>query len=883
MRWVQSVRLRTRALLRGHAVDRDLADEMRDHLDHLVSEYIARGMTPDAARAAAHREFGPMFPPMEASRDARGVAWIANLAADTRYGARLLRRTPGFASAAILTIALGIGATTAMFSIVYGVLLKPLPYGEPERLVNLWTTAPTRGLPRAFVGMANVYDWKARNHVFEDIAALRSVANFNLIGQGAEPERLFGSRVSANLLSVLEVAPLLGRGFTDDEDEVGHERVAILSYGLWKRRFASDPTIVGRDISLSGVAYTVVGVMGPDFAFPSRDYQIWVPLTFDPSELITRQNYSYLAVARLKPGVTLAQASADLTAIAAQIEREHPKENTGIGATVAPMQRDAIETVRTPLYMLLAAVLAMLLIGCANLANLLLARALVRRRELAIRAALGAGRARLVSQSIAELLPMLAIGGVIGLTLAAWTIAGVVPLLPADLPRAENIALQVPVLLFGLAMLTGIAGFVGAWPALEASRKGLATAAAELSRGNTGGGRRARARDMLVVAQIAATLWLAIGAVILTRSFAALKDVDPGFNPQHVYTVHLAIPRTKYRDDRAVADFCRRLVERVQALPGVVAAGMVNRLPLGGGAQTAGVEFEGIESPLVTPGIGLQADMRPVTPDYFRAMRIPVISGRTFTDADDERGPAVIIIDERLANTVFKGVDPVGRRLRPAIPGEPWRTIVGVVGHIRHERLDEDGRPQVYWSYKQNAQDRQALVVRTTIDPSTIAPAIAGAIRSIDPEQPMYDARTLDAVVDRSLAQRWLQTAVLAVFAGFAILLASIGVYGVTSYAVGQRLREFGIRLALGASRREIVGLVMRKGGILFAAGGAIGTLAAAASGRALATMLYRVRAFDPVSFGVAIAVLLIVALTACYLPARRAGAVDPTLALRSE
>jgi putative ABC transport system permease protein len=883
VRLLQMIRMRARALMRSAAVDAELDEEMRVHLERLVEENIARGMSAEAARMAARREFGPMAQLMEESREARGVMWIVAAAQDMRYGLRLMRRTPGFAAAAMLTVALGIGATTAMFSVVYGVLLRPLPYGDADRLVNLWSAAPSRGLPRAYVGMANVYDWKARNHVFEDIGALRAVANFNLSGEGSEPERLLAGRMAANVLPILHVSPMLGRGFTAGEDQIGREHVVLLSYGLWRRRFGGDRAIVGHSISLSGVPHTVVGVMGPDFAFPSRDYQIWTPLTFDPQELVNRQNYSYLAVARLKPGVTLQQASAEMAVIAAQLEREHPTENGGIGVIVVPMLADTVAAVRTPLFVLLGAVLAMLLIGCANLANLLLARALARQRELAVRAALGAGRARLVMQSIAELVPLLAIGGALGVVAAAWAIDAVAPLLPTDLPRAENIALHLPVLAFAAAMVTVIAVFVGAWPALEAARTGIAAATSDLSRGVTGGVRRARTRDLLVVTQIAATSWLAIGATLLTRSFAELKRVHPGFNPEHVYSAHLAIPRTRYRTDRDVAAFMRRLLDRVEVLPGVVAAGMVNRLPLAGGAQTAGLEFEGIDPLVVAPGVGVQADIRPVTPDYFRAMRIPLVSGRGFTESDGEDAPDVGIIDDRAAATIYRGANPIGRRFRPAVPNQPWRTIVGVVGHVRHERLDEDGRPQVYFSYTQNTQDREALVVRTTTDPAALAQSIAAAIRSVDPEQPIYDARTLEAVVDRSLAQRWLQTTLLAAFAAMALLLASIGVYGVIAYAVGQRTREFGIRLALGARRSEIVGVVMRRGAALFGVGAAIGLVATAASARVLSTLLFNVGRFDLVSFAASTAVLFAVALAACGLPARRAAGVDPTVALRAE
>ena len=797
---------------------------------------------------------------------------------DLHYGLRLMRRAPGFSAAAVLTIALGIGATTAMFSIVYGVVLRPLPYGHADRLVNLWSTAPKRGLARAYVAMANVYDFKARNHVFEDIAALRAVANFNLTGEG-EPERLNGSRVSSNLFPVLQVTPLIGRTFTEDEDEIGHEHVALLGYGLWQRRFGGDPGVVGRSISLNGEPHVVVGVMRRDFAFPTRDYEIYTPLTFDPEELVNRMNYSYLAVARLRPGVSVEQAQAELSTLASQIEREHPKENEGIGAAVAPMLDDTVAAVRAPLFVLLAAVAAMLLIGCANLANLLLARALVRQRELAVRAALGASRGRLVAQSIAELAPIVAIGGAIGVIAGAWAIDVVVPLLPADLPRVENIGLHAPVLVASAATLALIAMFAGVWPALEAARGGLAASVAELSRGGTGSLRRARLRDALVVAQIAATLWLVIGATLLARSFGELKQVNPGFQSDRVYSMHLAIPRAKYPRDRDLAAFCARMLDRIRAVPGVVSAAFVNRLPLAGGTQTGPIEFEGIPPGIATANV----DFRTVTPDYFATLRIPLVAGRIFTERDDEEAPGVAIIDEQLAKRAFAGADPIGRRVRIPVADLPWLTIVGVAGHIRHDRVDQDVRPQVYFNYRQRAQDRMALAVRTEARSAAVGRSLVAAIREVDPEQPVYDARPLDEVVDRSLGQRWLQTAVLAAFALVSVVLASIGVYGVMAYAVGQRSREFGIRVALGARRSEIVVLVMRRGALLFAAGAAIGLAIGAATGRVFASMLFQVAPLDLVSFSAATAVLSIVAAAACLVPARRAGAVDPSIALRAE
>ncbi len=878
MRVIDILHRRLRSLIRPGAADRELDEELQLHIDRLVEEHIEAGMSPAEAREAARREFGGVQI-VEECRDARRVMWISNAWQDARYGARLMTRSPGFAAAVILTVTLGIGATTAMFSIVYSVLLQPLPYRQPDRLVNLWNTAPKRGLPRAYVGIANVVDWKARNHVFEDIAIVRAIANFNLTGVG-EPERLLGSRVSANLFPVLGVTPLLGRTFTADEDQLSggtHDRAAILSYGLWVRRFGADPAIVGRTIYLSGGPYTVVGVMREDFAFPSRDYQIYTPLSFDPRTLVDRMDYSFLSVARLKPGVSIEQAQAEMDVLSMQIEREHPREAEGIGALAVPMLSDAVSGVRAPLYILFAAVGAMLLIGCANLANLLVARALTRGHELSVRAALGASRARLMVQSISELLSMLVAGGALGLLAAAWAIDVLVPWLPPEMPRVENVGLHLPAVGFTVAALAAIAITVGLWPAMEASRGGLSASVAQASHRHTTA--RSRSRDVLVVAQIAATLWLVVGAVLLIRSFNELRRVNPGFSADRVYSLHLAIPRGKYPRDLDVAAFGNRILDGIGALPDVESVALVNRLPLGGQTQTGGIEFEGIDAKAA--GLG-NVDYRSVTPDYFRTIRIPLLGGRAFTGQDRASGPWVAIIDERLAK-LFGGTDPVGRRVRIPIDGASWGTIVGVVGHIRHERMDEDTRPQIYFPFEQRTQDRMALVVRTRIDPAAMGSTLAATIRGVDPEQAIYDARTLEAVVSRSVQQRWLQTALLGTFAFAAVFLASIGIYGVLAHAVGQRRREFGIRLALGARPGEIVTLVLRRGAVMFGIGAAIGLAAAAASARALGSLLFQVAAFDAVSFGVATAVVFIVALAACGIPASRAAGVDPSVALRTE
>jgi putative ABC transport system permease protein len=877
MRLLRAVRMRLRALLRPEAVDHELTDELTAHLEQLADEKMADGLGPDAAREAARREFGSTARIVEQSRDVRGITAIVNAVDDVRYGLRLIRRTPAFTICATLTIALGMAATTTMFSVVYGVVLRPLPYRDPGRLVNIWTAAPRRGFPRAYVGMANFYDWRSRSESFEDMAALRPVANFNLTGEG-EPVRLNGSRVSSNLFSVLGVTPLLGRVFTAEEDQIGHETVALLSHGLWVSRFGSDPTVVGRTILLNGIRHAVVGVMQPEFAFPSRDFEIYVPLTFDPDDLISRLNYSFMAVGRLKSGVSIEHAQAEISLISDQLEREHPRENEGIGAVLVPLHEDTVGNVRRPLLVLLASVVAMLLIGCANLTNLILARSLARRNELALRSALGASRRRLVAQSIGELVPIFAAGGTLGLLITTWGVSALVPLLPADLPRVESISLHLPVLGVTAVTLAAIVLFVAVWPAIEASRGEIGSA--DLSRGITGALRRSMLRDGLVVAQIGTTLWLVISASLLIRSLAALRQVNPGFRAQHVYTLHLAIPRTRYPKDRDVAAFTARILERVQALPDVSSAGMVNRLPLAGGTQTGLIEFEGVGPEFKNlPNV----DYRTITPDYFRTLGIPLVSGRTFTERDDDAAPGVAIIDEQLARTVFQGADALGRRVRIPVMNLPWLTIVGVAGHIRHDRLDEDTRPQIYFSYRQRTQDRMALAVRTRSEPDLVAPALVAAIHSVDPEQPVYDARPLEAVIDRAVAQRWLQAVVLGSFATVALVLASIGVYGVIAYGVGQRSREFGIRMALGARRREIVALVLRRGAMLFGAGALVGLAAAALSLRVFSSLLYNVRVYDPFSFAAATIVMLSVALVACSLPAQRAARLDPSVTLRAE
>ena len=791
-----------------------------------------------------------------------------------RLGARSLLKQPTFTAAVLLTLALGIGGTTAMFSVVYGVLLRPLPFGDPDRIVRLWT-AWKPSLARTAVSSANVRDWRAQNRVFEDLALIRN-GNYSLTGYG-EPERLQAARVWASFFPVLRVTPFLGRAFTEAEEQFGHENVVVLSHALWVRRFGAEPSIVGRTIPLNGVPTTVIGVMKPDFQFPSRDYELWVPLTIPADEYQYRTAGSYSAIARLKPGVTIEQARSDLHVVSANLARQH-SANAALEVGMAPLLDDMVGGTRRPLLILLGAVGVLLLIGCANIANLLLARGVARRRELAVRTALGASRKRLIEQSVTELAPLFALGAVLGLLTAAVFIRAVMPLLPADLPRVEGIGINMPVLAFTTAIVIVVAVLVTMWPAIVAARRGITATIAELSRGSTAAPRHVRAGDVLVVGQIATTLLLLVGAIVLVRSLRVVRRVDAGFNADHVLSVHLAVPRTKYPLESDVATLYTRVLDRVQTLPGVRAVGMVNRLPLGGGNQTAGVQIDG-----VTGDDAPSVQTRTVTPDYFRALEIPIKEGRSFTAADRADAPLVVVIDERLARAVWPRTSPIGNRLRETAGDERWGTIVGVVGHIRHTTLEEESSPQVYWNYTQRGQDRMAMVVKTSGDPAALTRSVGTAVRSADPDQPIYDVRRLDEVIDRSLGHRWLQTVLLGVFAGVALVLASIGAYGVIAYGVGQRLREYGVRMALGARRQDVVAMVVRRGGTLFVLGALAGLALAGLSVRVLSTLVYGVGPRDALSFVLATVVLFVMSMVACYVPARRAARVEPSVALRSE
>ncbi len=678
---------------------------------------------------------------------------------------------------------------------------------------------------------------------------------------------------------MLRVSPALGRAFTADEEQGGNDRVVLLSDGLWKRRFGADPSIVGRTINLSGNPYEVVGVMRPDFQFPEREHQLWIPLTIDPRVLAREiANHDHLAVARLKPGVGIEQAQRDINALAAGLEAEYPASNRGVRIDVLPLMEESIRAVRPALYVMLAAVSCLLLIACLNLASLLGTRAASRAREFTVRLALGASRGRLTLQSLAEVAPLLAIGGLAGVAGARLAIAAFVPVAPAALPRVDSIEVSGAVLAFSMAILVLTGVVAGLLPAMHAWRANI-PAATLGSRSGTATRGHVRTRSALVVAQLALTLPLLVGATALARSFSALMSVDPGFRTENILSLHMAIPRSKYRTDEQIAAFYRRIVDRVAELPGVISAGMVNRLPLAGNNLVLAFEFEGVA------GDPVSLQSRSVTPDYFPTMSIPVREGRVFTERDSAKAPLAGVIDESEARTLWPGQSAIGKRYRVSLPGQQpaWGQIVGVVSNIRHRGLDSEEDRQFYFSYQQFTDGRIALVVRSRADVRGMTPAVLQAIRSLDPEQPVYDVRTMDDVLARSAAERWLNMAIIGVFAVSSLLLAGVGLYGVIAYSVTQRLREFGVRMALGAMPSEVSRLVLRKGTILAASGAALGLGGAIALARAMESLLFGVPPLDPVSFAAAAALLFGVALAASYLPARRAALADPTHALRAE
>jgi putative ABC transport system permease protein len=831
---------------------------------------------------------------------------MQTLLQDLRYGARTLARNKAFTAVAVLTLALGIGANTAIFSVVNAVLLQPVPYKDPGKLVYVWNTMISQGVPISGAAAPDFREWRERNHVFTDMAAYNfgGGQNFNLSLPGEEPLHIQGSQTTWSLFSLLGVNPFLGRGFTPEEEQWGRHRVVLLSYALWQTKLGADRNIIGRALRLTGEDYTIVGVMPKDMPFfddlPRVD--LWVPLSYAPKdEMNSRGNHYLSVVARLKPRVSLQAVATEMSAIAKQQEEQYP-ENKGMGAKIVPLREQLVGDVRSALLILLGAVAFVLLIVCANIANLMLARALAREQEFAVRSAMGAGRGRLLVQLLLESLPIAVLGGIGGVLLAGWGIQLLQSLIPSDLPRFNPIAVNSGVLIFSAAasLLTTLLFSIA--PALFASKTDLQNTLREGTRsGHDNRGSR-RLRGLLVVSEMALAVLLLVGAGLLIKTFGALRHADPGFSADHVLTMQMALsPQTDFPNghEDAQVQFYRDLSDRVNALPGVKYSGITTSLPLGFGMSWG--KYVDIQSH--SPPTSL--DKIPVvlfqlsTPGYFPTIAARLRSGRFFTWQDNQTAPGVALVNEAFARQFFPGEDPIGKpiRMRPPLallaPDDRKpermpvvRTIVGVIADMKDQAVNLPTHATVfapYAQYRQEGWGETILAVRTTGDPLAASQMVRDQIHSLLPNQPVSEVASMEDLLTRSLSRARFSTALLSIFASLALVLAAVGIYGVMAYLVAQRTREIGVRLALGAQSRDILSMVLAGGGKLAAFGLALGLIGSLGLSYLLRSQLYGVSSSDPMTYASVAVLLGIVGLAACYLPARRATRVDPLVALRYE
>jgi len=802
---------------------------------------------------------------------------ISTLFADLRYGARLLRQSPVFGAIAVLALALGIGANTAIFSTVDTLILRALPYRNPDQVAIVWEDSSFAGFPKNTPAPGNFYEWKARNHVFTDMAATRG-AIANLAADGP-PEQVLGRRVTHNFFDVLGTPPLLGRTFTEEEDRT-NPYLVLISYSLWQRRYAGDPAIVNRAILMSGVKYTVLGVMPPNFVFMNRDVDYWVPVHFSPQEAGDHGSHYLNVVARLKPGVTIERARSEMNAIASQLQKEFPP-NSRVGAVVVPIRDELLGSRRVALWVLMGAAGCVLLIACANLASMLLARAVARQREMAVRIALGAGRGRLVAQMITEGMLLSLIGGVLGLGVARAGMALLTKLAPQGFGAAEP-RLNAGLLLFtlGLSILTGV--LFSLVPALQTARASLNDALRQGGRAGVGG-RRASTRDALIVLEVAMALVLLTGAGLMLKTMAKLHAIDIGFRPDHMLTLRTTLPREIYREGARRVAFFDRVVEGVRGLPGVTDAAYGSQLPFQSNGNTQSYRVEGRD---FERGEATDALLRCGTNDYLKALRVQLVEGRLPDDHDTSTSMPVIVVNDTLARRWWPHESALGHRIAMAGRVQVWRTIIGVVKDVRERGYEPELKSGVYIPYVQFPDTwavPESLVVRTTGDPVALTSAVRRIIAGVDPQQPVVAVRTMEETLNRTVEDRTQQMTLLGAFAGLALLLASIGIYGVLSYLVTQRRREIGVRMALGATSSTVVGMVLRRGLALTGTGLAVGFVAAVLGTRAMKTMLYGVDAIDPATFAGVAAVLCAIAALACWVPAMRAARVDPIVVLRDE
>ena len=878
----------TRELEIIEELSQHLEDEFEDKVNLGASEAEATRALLDDLGDRLSRELQRVERPvpqnpvqMGASRKAN---FIGDVMQDVRFALRLFAKNPAFTAIAVLALALGIGANSAIFSVVDALLLRPLPYKNPEQLVMVWENATHMGFPKDTPSPANFLDWRQQANVFTGMAACSERA-FNLTGVG-EPERLDGRRVSANLFDVLGVTPIIGRTFVPEEDQPG-TKVAILNEALWKRRFGGDPGVVGRAITLNGESYTVVGVVRSTVRLPAfgnwRD-QVWVPLAFPAKEAATRGSHYLEVVARLKPGLALAQAQTEMQTIMTRLERQYPDVNARRGAVVAPLHEEVVGNIKPALLVLLGAVVFVLLIACANVANLLLARAAVRQKEIALRLALGADRTRLTKQLLVESVMLSLLGGAVGLGFAYAGLQLLAHLVPPDLAQADTIAINGKVLLFtiSVAVITGL--IFGLAPASQASHFNVNETLKEGGRDSSAGGRGKRLRSTLVVAEVAVSFVLLIGAGLLINSFMHLRNLNPGFRIDHLLTLNVDLSRVKYPDTAQRITFFDEVVRRVSALPGAQSVAVAGNLPFTYDGDSMSIAVEGIPDPPVSEWPDVV--YRTVGPGYFNTMGIPLVHGRDFTDQDTLDGTLAVVVSEKTAKHYWPNQDPIGKRLKPGETKSeaPWFTVIGVVKDVRQNDFLAEPKMQMYLSFRQLKDlEANALVVRTTVDPLSLGNSVRAAVWSVDKDQPVANIDSMEHVVARTVARQRFSMLLLAIFAGLALVLAAVGIYGVMSYSVAQQTREIGIRIALGAKRADVLRMTVLQALKLVGAGLVCGLAVAFVLTRVMASLLFGISATDPLTFISIAVVLLGVALVASYLPALRATRIDPMIALRAQ
>ena len=879
--WLNHFVLRMKALVRRKQLDRDLDDEIAFHL--AMREGKNRALVPDAqeARHAARRQFGNATSIKERSREMWTFVSLESLWQDVRYGARLLAKNPGFMVIAVLTLALGIGASTAIFSVVNNVLLRPLPFSDSDRLVRIWEANPKRGYARNVVNPMNFLDWREQNRSFGSMAAVVGTsANMNL---GNGPFTVPALGVTPDFFSVLQVAPLIGRTFNDDDGVPGHDDRVILSYEFWQQNFGGDPGVINRPLKINDQPKLVVGVLPKGFAVPNMKASLWMPFAFTRDSDFAKHGRYLRVLARLKPGITMSQAQQDMERVAGYTAELRPDFNAGWGAMVIPMLKDVTSDVRTPLFVLFAAVGFVLLIACANVANLLLMRGVRRSREIAVRTALGAARSRVVRQLFVENLLLATVGTLGGLAIAKWGLSGLLSLLPeaSHLPRMDSIRIDTYVFVFALMLAFGTTILFGLLPALRLSSIDLHdTLKQATTRGGVGGNRTLR--QTLVVTEIALALLLSVGAGLLIRSFQRLTSVDLGFHADHLVSMSVSLSDVKYSGPPKQARYVERLLDEIRQTPGVRAASTTDWLPLASELVSGSCFAFGPQEPVnsaTAPG----AQFLIVSPRYFDTMGTSLLSGRDFNERDTLTSPSAAIVNQSFASHFFPNGDALGKQLGVCWSVKNPVQIVGVVSDSRQTKLKDAPAPAIYLANSQAPLGGATFVVRAAGDPQQVLRSVEVAIHRVDPDQPITDVRTMETVFSDSAADARFQLVLLLIFAGLAVVLAMIGVYGVVSYSVGQRTQEIGVRMAMGAAASTIARMVVREALLLAALAVAIGLAGALALTRLMEALLYETTPTDPVTLTAAAIAVLLVATIAAVIPARRAMRVDPMVALRYE